>query len=308
MKKIFISIAFIILLALIGATFLFTRPSDYQAHFTVKATPDIVYYNILNWNIWNRDESSSKIDILIKTPVSNISQKVALNDTTLIFKWEFKKINDSITMVRVFVSDPNRKLYNRLTIPFKNTRFKISVRNNVLDIETRLEVMLEKLRYKYTGFHHFEKRSCVYMNLRCPLKAKATTMMSNVTELNQFVRQNNLELDGNPFLVIHDWNESNESNDSISFDFCFPIRRISAVPENPKIRYMTVESMDALKTDFFGNYGITDITWYSLAEEVKKQGYRGNNKLIEVYFNDPHSGGNELEWKAEIYMGIESVK
>jgi hypothetical protein len=53
---------------------------------------------------------------------------------------------------------------------------------------------------------------------------------------------------------------------------------------------------------------MTDITWYNLAEEVKKQGYRSNNKLIEVYFNDPHSGGNELEWKAEIYMGIESVK
>ena len=71
---------------------------------------------------------------------------------------------------------------------------------------------------------------------------------------------------------------------------------------------MTVESMDALKTDFFGNYGLTDITWYNLAEEVKKHGYRSNNRLIEVYFNDPHSGGNELEWKAEIYLGIEPVK
>jgi effector-binding domain-containing protein len=65
--------------------------------------------------------------------------------------------------------------------------------------------------------------------------------------------------------------------------------------------------MDAIKTDFYGNYSITDITWYNLAEEAKKLGYRSNNKLIEVYFNDPHSGGNELEWKAEIYMGIESV-
>jgi effector-binding domain-containing protein len=65
--------------------------------------------------------------------------------------------------------------------------------------------------------------------------------------------------------------------------------------------------MDAIKTDFYGNYSISDITWYSLAEEAKKQGYRRNNKLIEVYFNDPHSGGNELEWKAEIYMGIESA-
>ncbi len=305
MKKIFIPIAFIILLVLIGVTFLFTRPSDYQVHFTVKATPDIAYYNILNWDIWNRNESSSKIDILSKNPVSNISQKVTQNDTTFIFNWEFKKLNDSITLVRAYVSNPDRKLYNRLTVPFINTRFKIGVRNNLLDIKTRLELMLKKFHYKFTGYHHFEKKSCVYINLKSTPRGKARAMMSNVTELNQFVRQNNLELDGNPFLVVHDWNES---KDSISFDFCFPITRIDAVPEHPKIKFMTVESMDALKTDFFGNYGITDITWYNLAEEVKKQGYRSNNKLIEVYFNDPHSGGNELEWKAEIYMGIESIK
>lgn len=303
MKKIFISIAFIILLVLIGIT-LITRPSDYQAHFTIKATPDIAYYNILNWDIWNRDESSSKIDILSKKPVSNISQKVTQKDTTFIFNWEFKKLNDSISVVRAYVSDPNRKLYNRLTVPFINTHFKQGVRNNLLDIKTRMEFMLEKFHYKFTGYNHFEKKSCVYINLKSTLKGKATTMMSNVSELNQFVKQNNLELDGNPFLVIHDWNEA---NDTISFDFCFPIHRISAVPEHPKIKFMTVESMDALKTDFYGNYGITDITWFNLAEEVKKQGYRRNNKLIEVYFNDPHSGGNELEWKAEIYMGIESV-
>ena len=305
MKKIFISIAFIILLALIGGiTLLLTRPCDYQAHFTVKATPDIAYFNILNWDIWNRKQVSSKIEIMSKTPVRNISKKVLLNDTTLIFNWEFKKLNDTITMVRAYVSDPDRKLYNRLTVPFINTRFKNGVRGNLLDIKTRLALMLKTFHYEFTGYHHFEKKSCVCINLKSTPRGKARAMMSNVMELNQFVRQNNLELDGNPFLVVHDWNES---NDSISFDFCFPITQTDAVPEHPKIKYITVEGMDAIKTDFYGNYSITDITWYNLAEEAKKLGYRSNNELIEVYLNDPHSGGNELEWKAEIYMGIESV-
>ena len=305
MKKIFISIGFIILLILIGVLFLYTRPSDYQAHFAVKATPDIAYYHILNWDKWNRGQLDAKIEILSKTPVSNLSQKVTVKDTTLIFNWEFKKLNDSVTMVRAYVSDPDRKLYNRLTIPFTNTRFREGVRNNLLDIETRLDIMLEKFHYKFTGYHHFEKRPCVYINLKSTIKGKARAMMSIVTELNQFVKQNNLELDGKPFLVFNDWNES---KDSINFDFCFPIVRIDAVPKHPEIKFMTVEGMDALKTDIFGNYGMTDITWYNLDEEMKKQGYRSNNRLIEVYFNDPLSGGNEQEWKAEIYMGIESVK
>ncbi len=305
MKKIVVSIVLIILLALIGGiAYLLIRPCDYRAHFTVKTTPDIVYFNILNWDNWNRKQANSKIEITSKNPVRNVSKKVLLNDTTLIFNWEFKPLNDSITMVRVCVSDPDRKFYNRLTVPFINTPFKNSVRGNLLDIKTRLELMLKTFHYEFTGYDQFEKKSCVYINLKSTPRGKARAMMENVIELNQFVRQNNLELDGNPFVLVHDWNEF---KDSINFDFCFPITRTDAVPEHPEIKFKTVEGMDAIKTDFYGNYSITNITWYNLSEEANKLGYRSNYKLIEVYFNDPHSGGNELEWKAEIYLGIESV-
>jgi len=304
-KKIFVSVAFIILLTLIGGiTFLLSRPGDYQAHFTVKTTTDVAYFNILNWDIWNRKSLTDKIDILSKTPVSSISQKVTLKDTTLIFKWEFKKLNDSITMVRAYVSDPDRKLYNRLTVPFINTIFKNGARGNLLDIKTRMELMLKTFHYEFSGHHPFEKKSCVYINLKSTPRGKAIAMLSNVTELNQFVRQNNLELDGPPFLIVHDLNEF---KDSISFDFCFPIKRTASVPEHPKIKFITVERMDAIKTDFYGNYSITDITWHNLVEEAKRLGYSSNHKLIEVYLNDPHKGGNEIEWKAEIYLGIETL-
>lgn len=305
MKKIVVIISIIVLLALIGGiSFLYTRPGDFQAHFTMKTTPDIAYYHILNLDMWNRDQLNPKIDILSKTPVRNITKRVMLKDTTLILKWEFNKVNDSITLVRVFVSDPGRKLYNRLTAPLKNTAFRNSVRSNLLDIKTRMELMLETFHYEFKGYDKFEKRSCVYISFKNTPGGKAKAMMSNVSELNQFVRQNNFELDGYPFVIVHDWNEL---NDSVSFDFCFPISPTHAVPEHPKIKFMTVESMDAVETDFYGNYSLTDFTWYNLAEEAKRLGYRSNHKLIEVYLNDPHEGGNELEWKAEIYLGIEPV-
>ena len=305
MKKILFSITLIIPLILIGAiVYLLIRPCDYQAHFTVKATPDVAFFSILNWDIWNRKKAASSIQTISKNPVKNISQKILLNDTTLTFKWEFKQVNDSITMVRACVSDPERKLYNRLTVPFINTPFKNSVRGNMLDIQRRLDLMLKTFHYEFTGFSHFHKISCLYITLNGTRRSKAREMISNVVALNQFVRLNNLGLNGNPFVLVHDWNEM---NDSINFDFCFPIARTDAVPDHPEIKFKTVEGMDAIKTDFYGNYSITDITWYNLAEEANKLGYRSKGKLVEVYHNDPHSGGNELEWKAEIYLGIESV-
>jgi hypothetical protein len=281
MKKLLVSIILIVSVILIVAiAYLLTRPCDYQANFTVKTTPDVAYFNILNWDIWNRKKAASRIEITGKDPVMNVSKKVSLNDTTLIFKWEFKQLNDSITMVRACISDPDRKLYNRLTVPFINTPFKNSVRGNLLDIKRRMDLMLKTFHYEFTGYSHFHKISCVYISLNSTQRGKAREMISHVMALNQFVRQNNLALYGNPFVLVHNWNEL---NDSINFDFCFPIARTDAVPDDPEIKFKTVEGMDAIKTDFYGNYSITDITWYNLA------------------------GGNELEWKAEIYLGIESV-
>jgi effector-binding domain-containing protein len=303
-KKILVTVSLIALIVLIGSiAFLLSRPYQYRAHFNVKTTPDIVYFNIQNWDFWNRKQMGSHIEIIRKNPVTDISHRVSLTDTTLIFNWEFEPLNDSITVIKVSVSDPDRKFYNRLALPFKNTALKKSVRKNLIHIKTRIEQMPETFRYDFTGYHQFEKKSCVCLGLKGTARGKAGAMISNVTVLNQFVRQNNLELDGNPLVVIHDWDEL---NDSISYDFCFPIIRTNSVPEHPKIKLMTVESMDAVKTDFYGNYSITDITWHSLAEEAKEAGYLINDKLIEVYFNDPHSGGNELEWKAEIYLGIKT--
>jgi effector-binding domain-containing protein len=302
-KILFFSSLIIFLAALSGSIiYLITRPCDYRVHFTVNTTPDVAYFNILNWHIWNRKNVGQNIEILSKIPVGEISKKLILKDTTLIFNWEFSKLSDSTTLIRACVTDVDRKIFNRLTVPFINTAFKTSVRNNLIDIKTRLEVMMKTFHYEFTGSHRFEEKSCVCVSLKSTPRGKAGAMMLNVIKLNQFVRQNDLELEGNPFVVIHNWNEY---NDSISIDFCFPITHTDIVPDHPEIKYMTVDGMDAVKADFYGNYSITDVTWHTLAEKAKASG-KSNNKLIEVYFNDPHSGGNELEWKAEIYLGIES--
>jgi len=305
MKKLLVYITLFIPFILVGCmVFLLIRPCDYQVRFSVKTTPDIAYFHILNWHTWNRKQVPSKIEITGKTPVKSVTHKLLLNDTTLLFNWEFKMLNDSVTRVRARVSDPDRKLYNRFTVPFKNTLFKNSVRGNLIDIKTRLEIMLRKYNFEFTGYTQFEERRCVFIGQKNTTRGKARTMISTVAALNQFVRQNNLVLNGHPFVVVHDWNEL---EDSISFDFCFPIIRTDLVPEHPEIKFKTVEGMDAVKTDFYGNYSISDITWHNLNEEARKLGYRGKRKLIEVYHNDPHSGGNELEWKAEIYLEIEPL-
>lgn len=293
----------IVFLALTGViVFLVTRPFDYRASFEVNTTPDIVYYNIENWDIWNRKHLGKNIEIIDRAPVENISQKILLKDTTIIFDWKIMPLNDSATEVTVNITDLDRKFINRLTVPFFQTRFKKRIRTQLIDFRARMDFILKSFRHEYTGYHMFRGKPCVYIDIKSTTKGKARAMISNVALLNQFVKQNNLGLDGNPFVIIHDWKQG---DDSIHFDFCFPINNTDMIPEHSTFKFREVEDMEALKTDFFGNYGLTEITWYGLADKAAKSAYKLNNKIIEVYFNDPHLGGNELEWKAEIYLGIE---
>lgn len=302
-KAIYLVILAIILALGAGMVYLITRSCDYRASFMVKTTPEIAYYHIHNWDIWNRKQTGATFEITGKTPVSGLSNRVLLKDTTLVFNWEIKEINDSTTQVRACVSDPGRKISNRLTSPFINTPFRKSVRSNLMDMMRRMELMLPKFRYEFQGNSSFEERACVCISHHSTRKGKAMSMISSVVELNQFVKQNKLELDMHPLVIIDDWDET---NDSIKFDFCFPIKRIGSVPEHPVIKFRTLKGMDAVQTDFFGNYSLSDIAWYNLYAECKELGYRSNRTLIEVYHNDPHSGGDELEWKAEIFLGIET--
>ena len=198
-RKILVSVAIVSAIILIGGiTYLLTRPCDYRASFTVKTSPDIAYFNILNWDIWNRKQATSKIEITSKDPVRHVSNRILLNDTTLIFNWEFNPLNDSITTIRACVSDPERRFFNRLTAPFLNTPFKNGVRGNLLDIKTRLELMLKTFHYEFTGYSRFDKRACVYITFKSTQRGKAREMISNVVKLNQFVKQNNLGLDQFP--------------------------------------------------------------------------------------------------------------
>jgi effector-binding domain-containing protein len=268
----------------------------------MNATPDVVYFDILNWHTWNRSRTGTRIINTAEDPVKTITSNVILKDTTLFFRWELMPINDTETSVRVCINDLERNFKNRLLLPFPNTKFKSSVRQNLLDVLARFEVFRESFYFEFKGPARFEETACIYINVNSSLRGKAAAMIATVSDLNLFVRQNDLGLAGHPFVVFHTWDVF---TDSINFDFCFPISRVNDVPEHPVINFRTVEAMDAIKSDFYGNYSISDVTWYELIEKSKSLGYSMNNRLVEVYHNDPHSGGNELDWKAVVYLGID---
>lgn len=291
----------VLVLAGLSVWYFFLKNWDYRIYFTVKSSPGVVYQNVRDWNIWNRRLLHDNFQVTGRDPWKSVDTRIMLPDTTLEFHWKFRAVNDSMTRVRVSVTDPERKLENRVRLPFKKTPFKKSLFANVRDVKDKLEVVNESFGFEFVGEDAFAPTPCVYISTKSTYRGKAREMMNNVIELNQFVRENELGLDGHPFLLVHD---QRFDDDTIRFDFCFPVKHPEKIPEHPFIRHKTVELDKALKGNFYGNYSISDMSWYLMAEEVEKRGAKANGIIIERYHNDPHSGGNDLKWKAEIFMGI----
>ena len=274
---------------------------DYRLYFTVKSSSGVVYQNVNDWNIWNRKLLHENFQITAKEPWEKVDTQVMVGDTTLQFHWQFKQKNDSITRVIVGISDPDRKFLNRLRIPFVETEFEKQVSANVKDIKEKINAVNQSFAFEFVGESDLAETPCVYISTKSTHRGKAREMMNNVITLNQFVRQNELGLNGQPFLQV---NQFNFTDDTIHFDFCFPILYPEKVPDHSIIEFKNAKLGKALKANFYGNYSISDMSWYLLSEKVTERGLESNGQIIERYFNDPHSGGNDLEWKAEIYMGV----
>ena len=298
-------LTYIVAVFLIGTAiwYLFIKPWDYILFFTVDAPHTVVYQGIHDWHEWNRKTiQKGRIGITEKEPWNKITTKLELNDTLLYFNWKVTQKNDSVTLIKVRVTDDNRKLYNRITIPFGQTPFKKSIKKNVLLLKHKLDQLEQSYRFNYIGPGEIKELECVYISTKSQIKDKAREMIMNVIALNQFVKSNHLGLNGNPMVQVENWAPE---NDSINFDFCFPILHPELMPEDPVIKLKTISVPHAIKAEFYGNYSISDLAWNLLKERAQKMDIQTTGQITEVFYNDPHSGGNDLKWKAEIFLATE---
>ena len=93
-------------------------------------------------------------------------------------------------------------------------------------------------------------------------------------------------------------------NDSIVFNFCYPIIKKDSLPTIKDVVYKEFIGMKSLKAIYNGNYMTSDRAWYTLLDYAKKNAIEVDKKPIEFFFNNPNMGGDAFRWKAEIYMPL----
>ncbi|MEX0274803.1 MAG: AraC family transcriptional regulator [Flavobacteriaceae bacterium] len=276
--------------------YLFIKPYDYLVTFKAKALPGTIAQTI---KLWGQHE---RISTFGESTLDNeLLQTLTFNDSLFEFRWKIIPVHDSLSKVKVYATDGNHSLRNKMRIPFSDTDFEKRTRKELLDFNKKLKEHLNKFRVTFMGEENIEKVFCACTELKTSQYGKAAGMMRDYPFLSNFLVNNGLTLNGSPRLEVIKWHRA---KDSIEVDFCFPIVKSDTLPQHPLLKYRVLGGKKALKAIYNGNYITSDRAWYTLLHQAKKQGVDVKETPVEVFHNNPNTGGGELSWKAEIYMPL----
>ncbi|MDA8730893.1 AraC family transcriptional regulator [Flavobacteriaceae bacterium] len=294
MKKISTIIGFLTIGFLLW--YFIIKPYDYLVTFKVKTTAGTINQSIKLWNTSLANSSPIQQENL-----KNLTQQIIVKDSTFNYDWSISSVNDSISKVNVYVTDIDHSFANKISIPFGTTDFEKRTQNTITDFIDKLKEHLNKIRVRVVGIDSTRTTYCAYIPMKGLQIEKARGMMQNYSLLTSVLSAENIEMNGTPFVEITNWNTQ---NDSIAYNFCFPVIKSDSLPIDPRIQYKQYSGVKALKASYNGNYITSDRAWYALLD------YAGNNdieivkKPLEVFYSNPNFGGDELKWEAQIYLPI----
>ncbi|MBO0590732.1 GyrI-like domain-containing protein [Cellulophaga sp. E16_2] len=295
MKKKIISILSIIS---IGGLiwYLFIKPYDYLVRFKTNTNVGVINQAL---KAWSNSYTDSKIQF--SDNLNMLSQQIDLGEDTYTYEWIIEPTTDSTSFVKAYATDTKNSLINKLKIPFTETTIEKKVKENISEFNTYLIEHLKNFKVGTVVQEKLPSKYVAYVSIKTTQNKKVGGMMKNHPYLDNIMATNKIKPDGLPFIEVTYWNTK---NDSIYYDFCYPIIKEDRLPYFKDIKYRRFEGGNMLKTEYNGNYITSDRAWYKLMNTAKSKNISVKKLPIEVFYTNPNFGGNELEWKAEIFMPI----
>jgi effector-binding domain-containing protein len=285
---------FWILLSLLMASlsyYLFVKSYEYEVNFKVRTLPGDIIETIRIW-----DQSLDSTEIISVDTLNNLRQVINRKGMNYIYNWSFTSFNDSLTKVKIEISQPGYRLINKILIPFANQ----IIEDDAKEIANSFYEIL-KMHLEIIGETKLDSAFCVCTSLETNQTEKANGMMRDYPLLATFVEVNNLIADGAPRVIVREWNHR---MGLLKFDFCFPIQQKDSLPSNSLIHYKKFKKTSVLKAEYYGNYIRSDRAWYELINYADLNGYKVDRSPIEYFLNNPNLGADEKKWKAEVFLPI----
>ncbi len=296
-KKIIITISILVSGFLIW--YLFIKKSDYIVTFKAKTATGVIYQGINEWVKTKAKDSGETYTLLSDQKFDRLSYKISKDSKSIIYDWEMEPINDSLTAVKVGISEPSKSFYNRISVPFINTEFKSEQRKTIQEIKDDLTEFLSKLKVKTISEGTSEEVFVAYINIKSVLQEKAQNMIAEDPKVTGYLFRNNIKIIGKPYVEVNSWNLDTEMLD---FNYCFPIDKNTKYIEDQFVKFKTISAKKGLKVSYFGNFRTSDRGWFAILDYAKKSNKKLDLRPLENYMANPFNGGDELTWETKIII------
>lgn len=294
MKKLIFGTGFLLAGAL--CWYLLLKPYDYVVRFTARAIPGTLNQSVKSWGA-----GLDSAEVVSQDGLQHLTQEFHFNDSLHRYQWEFNALSDSTSQIKVFATDVNHSFKNKILIPFYDTDFEKRTRKTLLNFNEILQEHLNSFKVTIEGEQLLKQSFCACVNVKGGQFDKARGMMKNYPFLGSYLVENNIPLNGPPFLEVTYWNMD---TDRLEYDFCYPILKIDSLPQHPELTYRSFGPIKALKAIYNGNYITSDRAWYALLQYAEKEGLSVSGLPVEIFHSNPNMGGDAMRWKAEVFMPL----
>ena len=298
MNKNFLKLFFLIIILVFSFIF---KGFNYKYSFTIDQTPSVIFDHLSKWN-GIKGEKSSFIDEFQNYESKTIHKKIKVKDSIFNLKWKLKQIGDYNTKVIIYAKDELNFLKQNFLVVNNNNHFRQQSEKYVKEFAKSLIQNKKNYFLSEIEITDFPNQFSAYIELESKKEDKAKLMRENIHKVMYYIEDNNIDMIAAPFVEVTNWNFK---NDLIKFNFSFPIVERN-FQKNNKVKFSKTPQQKALKIVFNGNYKISDIAWLTLVDYANYNNIPVKLKPIEIYLDDPHGGGNDLEWEANVYLPLKN--
>ncbi len=274
------------------AWYLFILPFEFKVTFQTKALPGVIEQCIKTGFTHATYSKEANEEVL---------QQITMDSSEYQLTWLFKELNDSTTSVSVLFHEPGRSLLNKFLVPFRATQIESHAEESIREFYEALKKHISNFKVKVEGPTELDRMFYVYAPVKTTQTGKAGGMMAHYNLISSFVVSNQLETRGVPLLSVDRWDEE---TDSLYYHFGFPVLFKDTLPEHELLKYQWIGPKKVIKAVYHGNYITSDRAWYALRNYAKKNKLEVVGAPIEFFYSNPNFGGNELKWKAEVFLPI----
>lgn len=282
-----------------AAWYFFLKDYHYQVSFRNDRPALVIYNHIMDWPAYDRD--SLEIETLSSVSPSEIIQNIRKADSSFTYRWEIQRKANETVKVTAYITDNDHDLIQKLKAPFGNNDFVSRSIRNTKTVARALQLKSETYKVHSIKDTVVTTNYCACLALSSTVEKKAATMLQNIGVITNYIHENSIEIDGDPFLEVTRWDQNKKE---IDFNFCFPVKEKEIMPPHTSVKLKTGRKFSALKAEFNGNYRNSHYAWYYLLDHADSKGVPMDKLPLEIYLNDPHVGGDPLQWKALIFLPL----